>query len=594
MAWADDIRSKVDIVDAIGEYVQLKPAGRAQWKACCPLHNETKPSFSVNAEKGVWYCFGCKKGGDVVKFIQEIESLDFREALEFLGHKYHIPDPGTPAAGRTSGEGRLRAEGREALHRVHEEAAAFYHNILVNTSMGAEARRYLEKRGIGIEAWRKFMLGAATDGWEDLSRELLRKGARESDLLSAGLSSKRRDGTGVVDRFRNRIIYPIKNPSGRFAAFGARALGNEEPKYLNSSNSPIYNKSDALYWLSDAKRAIATLGYAVLVEGYMDVIALVQAGIENVVASCGTAMTEAHLKVLFRYTRNVVIAFDGDGAGRDAAVRTAALVVAAGAVPRIAQLPDGADPDDFVRKNGGGALRERIEKAVDPAAFVLDMLGANASGSAREKEEWIARLAPIASLAAPLIRAEFVRTIAGRLGIAAGAADALLIAHAQTGGNPAARAAGAAGKSTLLSPRLMTEAAVLAGILREPANLRTALDAGLSDADFETRAAKCAWRVLSSESDPARWDAALLSSEAGAEGAAELYGIITDAGRFPHQRDFAKRVERLISLRAASGEAAILRKLAEAEKAGDSESVARLARELAELRRAGKVAGQAD
>lgn len=581
MSWADDIRSRVSIADVVAGYARLKPSGQGKFVCLSPFKQETRPSFNIDVNKGVWYCFSTKQGGDVVKFIMLVENLEFLEALEFLGHKFGIPEPERP---KGQASGALRAEGREALFKAYEAAATYYQNILLNTSMGAGARSYIEKRGLSNEIIRKYRLGATPGGYDMLCQELLKKGVRDADLISAGLAVRKKDGTGINDRFRNRLMFPISNHSGRIVAFGGRALDDDPAKYINSAGSPIYNKSEALYGLAEARKSIAALGYAVLVEGYMDVLALVQAGFENAVATCGTALTELHLKVLFRHTRDLLISMDGDSAGRDAAIRTAGIVLSGGAVPRIVELPDGKDPDDFIKENGSEKYAALLEHAPNPVEFMLNTLGANARLDAKSKEDVIKKIAPLVFAAPPIARAEFIRGIAGRLSLDAAIAESLIgMERTQRGARKTDGDSGEGMRRLLRDNRLLLEAGIIAGIFFNP-NLYKIAAEKLTEDDFRSAAAKAAWRIVSSNSESAVWDGALLAMQPDVPEIGEFYGVLIDETIFPHHRDFRDRVDKLIAENSQPDTAAIEREIVEAESAGDYEKVAELAAKLFELR----------
>jgi DNA primase len=584
--WASEIRAKVNIADVVAEYARLKPSGANKFTCLSPFKQETRPSFSIDAAKNVWYDFSTKQGGDVVKFVMLIENLEFREALEFLGHKYHIPDPGHPK----KGEG-IRSEGREALFKAYDAAAIFYENLLWNTSHGDDARLYLEKRGVSKDIAKRFRLGATGAGWDAMSQELLKRGARESDLVAGGLAVRRKEGQGVYDAFRNRLIFPITNASGRIVAFGGRALDDNPAKYINSANSPIYNKSMALYGLSQARRAIGASGCVVLVEGYMDVVSLVQAGFENTVATCGTALTETHVQVLFRYTKNIVIAMDGDEAGRNAAVRTAALLIREGALPRIVVFTDSTDPDEFVKREGADALTQLIERAVDPVSFILDNLGAHANAASREQDEWIQAVAPLVRDATRLARDEFTRIIAEKLSVEAQVVNSLVGWQSGSDTRYERDAQDDETSSTrrsklLRSPRTRIEASVLSGVLRRPELLAIARETLVAD-DFGNPAARAVFETLAGMPNPRDWDSAILALDGEVEGMGELYGLLIDETLFPSPRDFPERVERLFALRRDDSTSRIEREIVEAEKAGDGERVAKLAGELTALKRKG-------
>ncbi len=582
MSWADDIRARVNIADVVADYARLKPSGPGKFVCLSPFKQETRPSFNIDANKGVWYCFSTKQGGDIVKFIMLVENLEFKEALEFLGHKYGIPEPERPKG--AAGGGGLRAEGKEALYKAYEAAATYYQNILLNTSMGASARAYLEKRGVKSGVIRDFKLGATPGGRDMLCQELLKKGVKEKDLELAGLASRRRDGTGVDDRFRNRLIFPIANHAGRIHAFGGRALDDDPAKYINSANSPIYNKSEALYGLSEAKKSIAALGYAILVEGYMDVLALVQAGFENAVATCGTALTELHLKLLFRHTRDLVISMDGDGAGRDAAVRTAGIVLAAGVSPKVVQLPGGIDPDDFIKKHGREKFAALIESAVNPVRFLMGVLGANSAMDAKTKEESIRKLAPIVIAAPPIVKSEFIREIASSLSLDSAIVQSLIgMERSQRASKKSAADAGDGMRRLMRDGRLLLEAGIIAGILANPNLLKIAAEK-LTEDDFSSATAKAAWRIVSTGSNETKWDAEILALQNEIPEIGEFYGVLIDDSFFPHHRDFRARIDKLVAENSQPDTAAIERKIVEAEAAGDYEKVAELAAKLYEMR----------
>ncbi|HWR53699.1 MAG TPA: DNA primase [Bryobacteraceae bacterium] len=355
MNFAEQLKSSVDIVDVVGQYVRLRKAG-PRWVGLCPFHTEKTPSFSVHSVLQIYKCFGCGVGGDSIKFVMEVEGLTFMEAMKSLSERYGIPMP--KRAEYSDPETKLRG----ALFRMHEIARDLYHSALASPA-GAEAQAYLKRRGVAPEMVEEFQIGLAADGWQTLTRALEREGFDATQLESSGLVLKR-DSGGWFDRFRNRLMFPIQDESGRVIAFGGRALGAEqEPKYLNSSETPIYRKGHVLYSLHRAKGAIRKNDRAVLVEGYMDVIGVYSAGVSEVVATCGTALVSQQVRALRRHSEHIVVNFDPDPAGVKATERSIQILLDEGMRIRVLQLAGGLDPDEFVKENGAEAYRERLEKA---------------------------------------------------------------------------------------------------------------------------------------------------------------------------------------------------------------------------------------
>jgi DNA primase len=366
-SFLDDLKSQTDIVAVVGDVVPLKKAG-ATWKGLCPFHQEKTPSFTVNRDKGVFHCFGCGAGGDVVSFVEMTQKVAFPEAVRFLAQRAGMPVP-EPTGGP---EDREAAAERDAIVKLHEEAARFYQEQLT-TAAGARARRELETRGLSPDTVQTFGYGYAPAG----GRETLH--ARFADQkvpLALQLKSRlvlQRDDGRTADFFRNRLMIPIARDTGALVAFGGRALdGGQVPKYLNSPETSIYTKGRTLYGLNVTKGAIRKHNYCVLVEGYFDLAQVWQAGIQPVVASCGTALTGAQGRTLKRFTSKVVLSFDPDAAGQGAAVRSSELLVSEGFQVNVALLPEGADPDTFVRTSGRRAYVERLTGSRPYLDFVLD------------------------------------------------------------------------------------------------------------------------------------------------------------------------------------------------------------------------------
>ncbi len=360
-SFADRVKQQADIVRVIGEYIRLKKSGQ-NFTGLCPFHSEKTPSFAVHPVKQIYHCFGCGVGGDVFKFIMEVEKLSFPEAVRAVAEKCGIPVPRPRAL---SPEEKLATQQRSQLVELHREAAAFFALELETTAEGRAARAYLEDRGLDGETVKRFGLGYAPSSGDALVRQLKQK-YPDKLLELSGLAVRDQSGR-LYDRFRRRIVFPIANESGKVVAFGGRALGDDLPKYLNSPETLIYSKSNVLYHLDRAKEAIRQGDLAVLVEGYLDTIAVERAGVTNVVASCGTSLTETQVKLLGRFTRRVVVNYDPDTAGQAATERSLAVLLEQGMDVRVLALPPSnnrpADPDTFIREQGAEAYRKLLQEA---------------------------------------------------------------------------------------------------------------------------------------------------------------------------------------------------------------------------------------
>ncbi len=354
----EQVRQAVDLVGLIGSQVQLRKTGQT-WKGRCPFHNEKTPSFTVNPDRQAYHCFGCGAGGDAFRFVMETEKLSFVEALRSLAERYGVT---LPEAAEEDAAGRL--------YKALEDAQTFFRRALEDPETGRAAREYLARRDLDEEILRRFGVGLAPPGWDALSSRLLSRHG-QAVLLEAGLVIRRERGEGVYDRFRGRVIVPLRLPSGRVVGFGGRSLGDEEPKYLNSPETPLYRKSRFLFGLDQARAALKARDEAVLVEGYFDVIGLAQAGIEEAVATAGTALTADQCRLLRRYVPRLLLVFDGDPPGQAAAEKALGPVVGAGFEARVASLPPGQDPDSLVRGADGGAAWARVvAESVSPIEFV--------------------------------------------------------------------------------------------------------------------------------------------------------------------------------------------------------------------------------
>jgi DNA primase len=356
-SFADRVKQQADIVRVIGEYVRLKKSG-PNFTGLCPFHSEKTPSFSVNAAKQFYYCFGCGVGGDVFKFVMEMDKITFPEAVRAVAEKCGIA---IPAPRERSPEERKENQQRTSLVELHKEAAAFFTQQLNSTPEGRAAKAYLLDRGLDSDAMAQFGIGFAPSGGDALLRTLKGK-FPDKALEVSGLFGRDQSGR-VYDRFRRRVMFPIANDSGKVVAFGGRALGDDMPKYLNSPETPIYIKSNILYHLDRAKDALRNRDFAVLVEGYMDAIAVARAGVSNVVASCGTSLTEPQVKLLNRFTRRIIVNYDPDTAGQNATERSLTILLEQGAEVRVLALPGGKDPDSFIRSEGPAAYIKLLNEA---------------------------------------------------------------------------------------------------------------------------------------------------------------------------------------------------------------------------------------
>jgi DNA primase len=372
-----ELRAASDIVEVIGEHTRLRKAGRS-WKGLCPFHNERTPSFTVDRDKGLYHCFGCGAGGDVIHFVRQIDRLDFPEAIEALAARFGVAIPKRVSRGPRDVE-------RERLFSAVAAAQRFYAAELANS--GNRAAAYLEERSVPESVAKALGIGYAPAGWETLAKGL--GGAwPEAVLVEAGLLQSRSEGRGSYDRFRNRLLFPIRDERGRPVGFSGRALSPEdEPKYLNSPESPIFLKKRLLYALTDARDAIHRGERAVLAEGCFDHLALFLAGVEETVASMGTALTPEQAAKLKRLAPKVVLCYDGDDAGRSAARGAIGLLLAQGLEVAVARLPDGEDPDDVRRREGPEALAARIDQARDYLSWLLDELAPAAAGLSPEQKK---------------------------------------------------------------------------------------------------------------------------------------------------------------------------------------------------------------
>jgi DNA primase len=389
-----EIRDRASIVEVVSDYVTLKKAGR-NYMGICPFHAEKSPSFTVSEEKGIFHCFGCNTGGGVFQFLMRIDQLSFPEAVERVAKRYGI----VIGDGERGPVSRAVNE-REALYRINECAAVNYQKMLTGHAEGKTALAYLKSRGIDDATARRFMIGYAPRSGSGLAVLLEREHLSVHDALRLGLVGQR-DAGRVYEKFFARLIFPIADATGKVLGFGGRVLDQGLPKYLNSSETPLFHKGATVYGLQQAKEGIRKSDRAVIVEGYLDVIALAQHGIDYAVATLGTALTPNHLRALARYTKNIIALFDGDEPGRKAAARSFEVFIEAGLLGRGAFLPQGEDPDSYVRSRGKAALESVIEGAIPMADYYFSWLqqryGATLEGKSRIASEISRVLAKISN-----------------------------------------------------------------------------------------------------------------------------------------------------------------------------------------------------
>jgi DNA primase len=411
-SFADRVKQQADIVRVVGEYVRLKKSGQ-NFTGLCPFHSEKTPSFAVHPVKQIYHCFGCGAGGDVFKFVMEMDKITFPESVRAVAEKCGIA---IPRARERTPEERKENQQRTSLVELHREAAALFVQQLNGTPEGRAAKAYLLDRGLDSEAMARFGIGFAPSGGEALLRAMKQK-YPEKALEVSGLFSRDQNGR-LFDRFRRRVMFPIANESGKIVAFGGRALGDDLPKYLNSPETPIYSKSNILYHLDRAKEALRQRDFAVLVEGYMDAIAVARAGISNVVASCGTSLTEPQVKLLSRFTRRIIVNYDPDTAGQAATERSLAILLEQGAEVRVLALPGGKDPDSFIRAEGAAAYTKLLNEAPPYVDYLISRARKMDMSTAEGKLRAVNFLMPyVQRIPDRILRSEWATRIAQQLRI---------------------------------------------------------------------------------------------------------------------------------------------------------------------------------
>ena len=429
----DDLLARVDVVEVVGERVKLKKAGR-NYSGLCPFHQEKTPSFTVSADKQFYHCFGCGAHGNALRFLMEYDKLRFPEAVEQLAGRLGLEVPREGADDpRAQARERKRKEGVNLL----ELSASFFRERM-KMPEGQGARAYLERRGLSSEVQQTYGIGYAPGGWEALKRHLTERGIPEAVQVEYGLLVHREESGRTYDRFRDRVMFPIRDIKGRTVGFGGRVLGDAKPKYLNSPETPVFHKGRELYGLYEARQADHRLERVVIVEGYMDVVALAQFGIRNAVATLGTSTSEEHLNRLFRMVSEVVFCFDGDRAGRQAASRALETVLPLmidGRQARFLFLPEGEDPDTLVRQEGAEAFQDRITCASPLSEFLFDQAAAGRDlAQIEERERYASRvLGALAKLPEGVLKSLMLTELSRRTGVEASSFAALLARSRQAG-----------------------------------------------------------------------------------------------------------------------------------------------------------------
>ena len=405
MSVIDEVKQRIDIVEVVSQYVSLTKSGRT-FRGLCPFHSEKHPSFFVYPERQSWHCFGaCNTGGDVFSFIMKKEGIDFGEALRLMAQRAGVSLP-------SRFEPSAKSEEKERLYQVNEAVAQYFHNLLLSSQAGEKARSYVASRGLSLETITSFQLGFSPNSWEALKQYLMERGYTESELLTAGLVIETEAG-GTHDRFRNRLMFPICDIRGHITGFGARVLDDLLPKYLNSPQTPIFDKSSSLYGINLATAAIRQQNMVVIVEGYMDVITAHQNGFNNVIASMGTSVTEKQVSAVKRLTKNMALALDADAAGEEAMLRGVGYENTLDAEVKVIILPSGKDPDDVIKEDAK-IWQNLLEEALPIVDYTFNMVTAELDlTTAKDKSLAVDKLLPIiAEIKDPVRQAHYLQKLA--------------------------------------------------------------------------------------------------------------------------------------------------------------------------------------
>jgi DNA primase len=529
----DALRDRADLVEIVSSHSRLKKSGGHTFKGLCPFHSEKTPSFTVDAAKGLWHCFGCGEGGDVYRFVEKVENLSFPEAAEWLARK-----TGLELHYEEMRPGERRAFGVKArIIAANEEAALFFHKMLMSSPEASAARRYLEARSFGRDVAERWRLGFAP-GQDALSRQLLGRGFTHQELESAALTRRsERDGS-YYDVFRNRITFPTWNLQGDVVGFGARALGDAQPKYLNSAETPAFAKARILYGLNRAKSAISR-GVAVVVEGYTDVIALHEGGIQEAVATNGVALGESHFELLKKFTHRAVLMLDADEAGRGATERSFDILNRIGLEFLVAPLPPGRDPADVITEDGVDGIRKAIATARPLLEFKLDQALARLPLDTPEaRSRAVAEAGKVLGLHPdPIARHGYVFLAADRIGVEPDWIRRALVERPD-GGTGAREGGGGSGRHIPGHVKVEREALLL--MLTEGAEVTRWMDQ-IEDSDFTSPARRELFRAARSEA-AGQGNGASLISQLSSD-ASSLYTELAMGASIPTSNDLSHRVQ---------------------------------------------------
>ncbi len=575
------VRDSVDIQDLISGYVTLKRTGK-NWTGLCPFHNEKTPSFSVNPDKQIFHCFGCGVGGDAFKFLELQEGLNFPEAVKKLADRAGIELP----EDRKWQADKRHDEERKTLLAITAAAAAYFRAELEGPA-GSAARAYLAKRGVSPEVINEFGLGWSRPEWDGLLKHLRQKGHSPQLLEKAGLVVKRSEGEGHYDRFRGRIIFPIRDLGGTVIAFGGRVMDDSLPKYLNSPESPLYSKSNVLYCMDRAKDAARKHDHFIIVEGYLDALACHQHGVKNAVATLGTALTDGHLRMMRRFTKNLKLIFDPDPAGVKAALRSFDLLAGSGVSVKVVLLPGGDDPDTFLKRKGYDAFVTSLRASTTLMDFILSQVVKDgAAAPIEEKNRQVAEMSGyINRISSEIEKSHYIKKTAEALNVDEGDLRREVAKLAAAPHRIAGPQAVQTPERPVYRPR--AEEMLIHLMLRDEETANN-MKGRIAAEDFSDpllrRAAERIFSALTAGTG-------LTVRSLAVEGDDELNGLLSrysvlDADYTDPQKIFADCVDRIKQQGSSRKVRALLNAIRDAEARGDGERLRILQQELLELRRA--------
>lgn len=571
----NQIQDRLDIVEIISSYVPLKNAGR-NFKANCPFHHEKTPSFMVNPDKQIFHCFGCGVGGNIFSFVMKQERKDFREAVEMLAERAGVEIPKDRMVDPKT------AERQSQYAKANELAAEFYHNVLLKNKESQKAREYLTRRGLSPETIAEFRLGFAPESWDALG-EAMKGRIADAVLEKLGLAIAKKEG-GQYDRFRNRVMFPILDQKGAVVAFGGRVMDDSVPKYLNSPESEIYVKGRHLYGLFQARKAVRDLDSVIVVEGYMDLIACHQAGVRNVVASLGTALTSEQVRLIRRHTKNVIMLYDADKAGEAATLRGLELFLEEGLEVKIVRLAAGHDPDSFIKEFGAARFREALANAQTLFEYKTALLKGRYDAKTLEGKVKIANemVTLFTKVRNEILRAEWVKQLAKELSLSE---DALLT-EIQRGSSRSRSAAPAESAAKDAAPKTESQAEklVIGLLLDDPARIAEAKEQ-VRRSDFSSPAA---WDILTAlfSENAAELSASHFMNRTAADPEASriLSAACAEVDRLDDkQRAFQDCLSWFKRSRITHEREALKERLVQAEGAGDKERARQVLVEMNEL-----------